>query len=267
MELSFRDYDFRVYPDNMLTFFNDSNREAYNGQGQIAIISVDINQGGEPTGCECTRANHQYYADMHNYSYTRYTTPNARSKGDVRFNKMAYVIDKIDEKRSKGDPAPILLLDCDAAITNKAIRIEDMWNMFARKSTDIVIARDPHWHQGSQINSGVILLRPSAWNRALFSDIIRLGRIPRNGHLDQPRLIEQLALRGQLNLTPKTEYELNPKVTVISQRNMNAFGKRNVNGVEAALFREKDWMVHLAGFHKKERMKKLSDMGLCQEGD
>lgn len=213
--------------------------------------------------CACGIQTIEKYAKKNGYSFEMVTT-NVDSVSHPKFQKYYEVLEHFDSDL-------ILLLDCDIAITNHSIRVEDVYNQY---KTDMIIARDAQWKRGNvPINSGVIIFRKSDWTTSLLTKMQNAVRSQSEKYLgrwlvDQPVLTHILVNMGELKDRGVTEFEKSAHVSVVSQRVMNSFFRRGISffktDPEESIWKHGDWMAHVTGSRGDERLKIMQELGACE---
>ena len=170
----------------------------------------------------------------------------------------------------------MVLLDCDVAVTNASIKAHDIWQQWGNSSTAIMMARDAWWQRGSHhpFNTGGVFIKDTLWTRQLLDDILKHNKVksPKYGsqhHLvDQPRVIDELHRRGEIDIPPVGEFELHEHVSIVSQRVFNSFYRKGKMYKETdsqdSRWREGDWLAHATGMPNKRRFSVMMELGLCK---
>jgi len=213
--------------------------------------------------CACGIQTIKKYAKKNGYSFEMVTT-NIDSVSHPKFQKYYEVLEHFDSDL-------ILLLDCDIAITNHSIRVEDVYNQY---KTDMIIARDAQWKRSNiPINSGVIIFRKSDWTTSLLTKMKNAVRSQSEKYLgrwlvDQPVLTHILVNMGELKDRGVTEFEKSAHVSVVSQRVMNSFFRRGISLFKTdpveSIWKHGDWMAHVTGSRGDERLKIMQELGACE---
>ena len=165
----------------------------------------------------------------------------------------------------------VLLLDCDIAITNMSITIEDIFNEY---TNDMIISRDALWDKGVPINSGAIIFRKSKWTFDILKKMsyavqLRSNKYLGNSLVDQPVLTNMLVRSKLLQERPTHQFERNRHVSVVNQQIMNSFYRRGNsffnNDPEYSKWKPGNWMVHVTGSSGKIRYKILQELKICKK--
>lgn len=225
----------------------------------VGIVTVMTKQN---KWCECGTKTMQAYADTHGYSYYLITKENHFLK-HVKFQKYAAVLDNM-----KHDI--MVLMDCDIAITNPQIKVEEI---FEEYNNDIIIARDAIWKKGVPINSGVIIFKNSQFSKGVLEKMKYSSKSTSNKYLgkalvDQPVLTHLLVEKG-IKEHPSTAFEKTNHVTIVPQRVMNAFHRRGIsffkNDPEDSRWRKGDWLAHVTGSPAPIRNEIMEELGACRD--
>tara|TARA_B110000858_G_scaffold181876_1_gene220716 strand:- start:4257 stop:7181 length:2925 start_codon:yes stop_codon:yes gene_type:complete len=225
----------------------------------VGIVTVMTKQN---KWCECGTKTMQAYADTHGYSYYLITKENHFLK-HVKFQKYAAVLDNM-----KHDI--MVLMDCDIAITNPQIKVEEI---FEEYNNDIIIARDAIWKKGVPINSGVIIFKNSQFSKGVLEKMKYSSKSTSNKYLgkplvDQPVLTHLLVEKG-IKEHPSTAFEKTNHITIVPQRVMNAFHRRGVsffkNDPEDSRWRKGDWLAHVTGSPARIRTQIMKELGACKD--
>ena len=218
--------------------------------------------------CDCGINSIRKYAKKHAY-HLEVVHKTVSSVQHPKFQKYHEVLEHFDSDL-------ILLLDCDIAITNDSIRVEDIYKNY---KNDIIIARDAQWKRMNvPINSGVILFRKSDWTFSILKEMKDARRskslAKSNQYLglslvDQPVLTQILVKRGEIEDGSLSEWEVGPHVTVVSQRVMNSFVRRGVSFFKTdpieSVWQNGDWLAHVTGSPAHERLKIMQELGACEK--
>ncbi|MBH46041.1 MAG: hypothetical protein CMC93_05445 [Flavobacteriaceae bacterium] len=211
--------------------------------------------------CDCAIKSVTKYSKLHNYEHIVIRKTNT-SLHHVKFQKYYEVLNHFTS-------SVILLLDCDIAITNMTIKIEDVFDKY---KNDLIISRDALWNKGVPINSGVILFKKSNWTLNLLKKMshakqLTAGKYLSNSLVDQPVLTDLLVRDNMLQQHPKKQFEHSQHVTVVDQQVMNSFYRRGFeffkNDPEDSKWKPGNWMVHVTGSKGSERLKILQEIGVC----
>lgn len=212
--------------------------------------------------CKCAISNVATYSKLHNYDHIVVRKTNTKLN-HVKFQKYYEVLAEMTTA------SIILLLDCDIAVTNMSIKIEDVYN---RYKNDMVISRDALWNSGVPINSGAIMFRKSNWTLNLLKKMSYAKQLKGDKYLsntlvDQPVLTDLLVRENLLQRYPKNQFEQSKHVTVVNQQVMNSFYRRGIsffkNDPEYSKWKPGNWMVHVTGSKGSERLKILQEIGVC----
>ena len=181
----------------------------------------------------------------------------------MKFQKYAAVLDNM-----KHDI--MVLMDCDIAITNPQIKVEEI---FEEYNNDIIIARDAIWKKGVPINSGVIIFKNSQFSKGVLEKMKYSSKSTSNKYLgkalvDQPVLTHLLVEKG-IKEHPSTAFEKTNHVTIVPQRVMNAFHRRGIsffkNDPEDSRWRKGDWLAHVTGSPAPIRNEIMEELGACRD--
>jgi len=212
--------------------------------------------------CDCAIQSVSKYSKLHNYEHIVVRKTNTSLK-HVKFQKYYEVLAQMPST------SIIMLLDCDVAITNMSITIEDVYNEY---KNDMVISRDALWNKGVPINSGIIMFTNSNWTLNLLKKMsyakrLTTGKYLSNALVDQPVLTDLLVREKMLQEHPKHQFEHSKHVTVVDQQVMNSFYRRGIsffkNDPEDSKWKPGNWMVHVTGSKGSERLKILQEIGVC----
>jgi len=211
--------------------------------------------------CDCAIKSVTKYSKLHNYEHIIIRKTNT-SLNHVKFQKYYEVLNHFSS-------SVMLLLDCDIAITNMTIKIEDVFNKY---ENDLIISRDALWNRGVPINSGVIIFKKSVWTLNLlkkmsFAKQLTDGKYLGGSLVDQPVLTDFLVRDNLLQQHPKKQFERSQHVTVVDQQVMNSFYRRGLeffkNDPKDSKWKPGNWMVHVTGSKGSERLKILKEIGVC----
>ena len=164
----------------------------------------------------------------------------------------------------------MVLMDCDIAVTNPQIKVEEI---FEEYNNDIIIARDALWKNGVPINSGVIIFKNSEFSKNILEIMKHSSTSTSNKFLgkalvDQPVLTHLLIKEG-IKEHPLDAFEYTKHVTVVSQRVMNAFHRRGINffkdDPEDSKWRKGDWLAHVTGSPAHDRIQIMEELGACKD--
>ena len=225
----------------------------------VGIVTVMTKQN---KWCECGTQTMKNYAITHGYTYYLITKENHFLK-HVKFQKYAAVLDNM-----KHDI--MVLMDCDIAITNPQIKVEEI---FEEYNNDIIIARDAIWKKDVPINSGVIIFKNSQFSKGVLEKMKYSSKSTSNKYLgkvlvDQPVLTHLLVEKG-IKEHPSTAFEKTNHVTIVPQRVMNAFHRRGVsffkNDPEDSRWRKGDWLAHVTGSPARIRTQIMKELGACKD--
>ena len=248
----------------------------------VGIVVMHTNPN--MTHCDCAQHSVVQYAKEHAYTYQlvredlRTVETSGHEKMHPKFQKYVRVRDMLTSHST------VLLMDCDVAVTNASVRVEDVWarHSHANGSTSMIIARDAWSNRGYiPFNTGVILFKRTDWTTAFLDDVITKQELkhPAHGRMwgakhglkDQPRLIEEVFSRSELIVPPLAlnTTEMHEHVSIVPQRVMNAFKRRGkmfkYTDPKDSRWRPGDWLVHATGMARDyTRLAVLKDdLHLC----
>lgn len=239
----------------ILTPENEQPREIH-----IDLLSLDTrNEIGYHLGL--LTGNRVEYARKHDYNYYFASTklPNARML-HPKFSKLAAVEllmnDQLEEKQW------IVWMDNDILFTNFDPRFEDLIEQYAHSETNLIITRDLRYDL-QIINSGIFLLRNSAWSRTFISTIMNSPEARANSRLDearlkdQPVIIKYLLKEGEIEDIREASIRINRHVSIITTRKMNSFCRPYIryrwddsSHSGSAIWHPGDFIAHFTGTHQ-----------------
>lgn len=224
---------------------------------KIVSLHTDNNQW-----CACAEQNIIQYAKKHKYIY-EIVKQLHKTPTHPKFQKYHEVYNRFDTSL-------VLLLDCDVAITNMDIRVEDVYKKY---KNDIIISRDALWNRGVPINSGVIIFAKSDWTLGIAKRLSVAKRLNSHKYLagslvDQPVLTDILVKENTLIERPSKLFEYNKHVTVVDQQVMNSFLRRGHSFFDKdpthSKWKPGNWMAHVTGMKGTERLKILHELNICE---
>jgi hypothetical protein len=244
-------------------------------QASLPVVLIVQQTVSNHYWCSCSHPLIEKYARDHNYalhwtqdSDMEYVDSRSRQHHDdtieSKFSKYSKALEYFDSS------SLVVIMDCDIFITNPDITIESIWARHSTPITDMMLARDAHYHLGVPVNSGLIIVRPSTFAKNFFSGMLKSGRLDAKVHgnlynaktlVDQPRLTYDLIRLGQLEPVPMDANERHSHVSIVSQRVMNAFYRVPESywsgahkDPEESKWREGDWVAHVTGMSATNRV-------------
>lgn len=118
--------------------------------------------------------NHRAYAASHNYSYVHQSQPlyNASVARWPAWNKVLLLMKLLDERESSGDVRHdwVLWVDSDALFCQKSRSLQKLLSHYNAWNASFLFSGDTN-----AINSGVLLLRNTAWSRMMLAEVWAMG--------------------------------------------------------------------------------------------
>ena len=125
-----------------------------------------------------TQENHQTFADIMGYRYEPHfvSASDTDSTKQPYWHKIAVVLKKLAERNMFGKVNKVVVwLDDDAVV----VKMDDMIERYLeRYSEDVIVAKDADDH--AYVNSGVLIVRNSAYAVQFFREVLRRGELTRN---------------------------------------------------------------------------------------
>ncbi|GMH97233.1 hypothetical protein TrST_g6770 [Triparma strigata] len=224
--------------------------------------------------CTCGYKSLEKYAEMWGYTILHSSIPSTVVSSKLKKYELAL--------STLSSSSLTVILDCDIFITNPTIPIQRIWDEYAHTETEVLLSRDAHWRMGVPVNSGVVILKGGEFSRNLLSNIIKKDRVKTGPYstkfnaetlVDQPRLTVELLLSSQLSDPPLHEYEINSKVTVVSQRVINSFYRYPQSYFSGfhydpsnSKWRKGDLLAHITGMDVEEMIEAADRFGEGCEG-
>ena len=231
----------------------------------IVIVILQINPYRLPY-CTLAKPSWDQYASAHGYQLHWIYSP--RKGVSPKLQKYVEVLDRI---REMPDGGLVLLSDCDVVITNSSYKIEEVWMKQALPRSSLLVAKDPAWKShGIPINSGMLMVKNTAWLRSFFSKLIQHGPVTGTWKqwelLDQPILTKMLVQMNELTFThwgccfnchsciPSTNMTvLGSNLKIVENRAMNSI-MRNPSRLSFVhlddndlVWKTGDWTAHITG--------------------
>jgi len=183
--------------------------------------------------------NHKAYAAKHGHRYVLHERL-PKPELEPQFNKINVVAEALGKP---GTAQWILFIDCDAFFTNFSTSVADVFETYgaSSKKTQFLVAEDP-----GGINTGVFLIRNSAWSKEF------LGRVDRNGFRmawDQSMFLWEM-LGPELfdeHDVFRGDFALKPEVVLVHQAHLNAFVPPASHDWQAYEWQRGDFICHFAG--------------------
>ena len=199
-----------------------------------ALIFSFQNEGSHE-GCtfnelaKLTQPSKEAYAAAHGHDFYCKTQDFAKDKA-IGWAKIEIAL----EKMSQYDW--LFYVECDAMIMNQTIRLENIID----DSRDIIIAESKYRHNFQGINTGVMLIKCSEWNRQFFQHLCEKGQYHNGNWFEQGAIIEEV----------KNDSGVRAHFKLVNNRLFNSYYHKDTPDEN---FRVGDFVCHAAGISNASR--------------